>query len=202
MFNLIRKDFLIHYKMLIGLLFALVAYVLLDRSFILIGITFSMAISMHIFAHDEKSSIKILLSSLPYTRKEIVSSKYISTLIFTLLVLAALTLGNLLVYQELPVWRNLVLVLDSVLVMISVIFPFSYKYKSQYLLIASIIFFVIYLFVFKFVVNHLIDELPTFIATMILMDSMQLVLTSSLIIIGLYALSWLLSIRIYSRKVF
>jgi ABC-2 type transport system permease protein len=42
---------------------------------------------------DEKTSIHILLNSLPYTRKEIVSSKYIGACVFTFVIVFTIFMG-------------------------------------------------------------------------------------------------------------
>ncbi|MGN1402555.1 MAG: ABC-2 transporter permease [Bacillus sp. (in: firmicutes)] len=202
MYNLIRKDFLIHYKMFFIMVFALFAYVIIDTSSIVIGITFSMAISLHIFAYDEKASIHTLLSSLPYTRKEIVSSRYISVLIHTFLVLATLTLGNLFIHQESPLWKDMAFTLAFVLLIISFTFPFSYKFKSQYLMIATCILFVAYFFIARFIIPNIHDELRALYSKIISIDNAQLILVISLLIALLYSVSWMLSIRIYSKKIF
>ena len=67
----------------------LCVYLMLDISPIWVGVVFSIVISMYAFSIDEKSSIHMLLNSLPYTRKEIVSSKYIVVVLFTSMVEAA-----------------------------------------------------------------------------------------------------------------
>ncbi|RCK09630.1 hypothetical protein DT075_35620 [Bacillus licheniformis] len=64
----------------------LCVYLMLDISPIWVGVVFSIVISMYAFSIDEKSSIHMLLNSLPYTRKEIVSSKYIVVVLFTSMV--------------------------------------------------------------------------------------------------------------------
>ncbi|MEC1446936.1 ABC-2 transporter permease [Bacillus haynesii] len=90
MFNLIRKDIVLQKKTLAVLFLGLCVYLTLDVSPIWVGIAFSIAIFMNAISIDEKSSIHMLLNSLPYTRKEIVSSKYIVVVLFTCMVAAAI----------------------------------------------------------------------------------------------------------------
>ena len=54
----------------------------LSTSAIWFGFIFCFAIIMQSFSMDEKASIHLLLNSLPYTRKEIVSSKYIKCMYY------------------------------------------------------------------------------------------------------------------------
>ena len=86
MLNLIRKDIVLQKGTLLILLPALFFYLLVGKSDIWVGVIFCIAIIMQSFALDEKSSTNLFLNSLPYTRKEIVSSKYIVAIAFTLLV--------------------------------------------------------------------------------------------------------------------
>ena len=90
---------------------------------------------MNAYATDEKSSIHMLLNSLPYTRKEIVSSKYIGAIIFTGMVVFTIFIGNLIIHQEITMWKDILLIVSFVMIAISLMFPFSYKFKSQYMLI-------------------------------------------------------------------
>lgn len=86
MFNLILKDIILQKKTLAASFLVLCVYLMLDISPIWVGVVFSIVISMYAFSIDEKSSIHMLLNSLPYTRKEIVSSKYIVVVLFTSMV--------------------------------------------------------------------------------------------------------------------
>lgn len=90
MFNLILKDIILQKKTLAASFLVLCVYLMLDISPIWVGVVFSIVISMYAFSIDEKSSIHMLLNSLPYTRKEIVSSKYIVVVLFTSMVAAAI----------------------------------------------------------------------------------------------------------------
>jgi len=85
MFNLIRKDIVLQKITLLIMLPLLVVYLFLENSSVWGGIIFSIAIIMNAYNIDEKSSIHMLLNSLPYTRNEIVSSKYIGAFIFMVL---------------------------------------------------------------------------------------------------------------------
>ena len=99
---------------------------------------------MQSFSVDEKSTANVLLNALPYTRKEIVSSKYIGAGVFTLFILLTIFVGNLIVHREIIQWEQLLLIASVVAVFISLAFPFSYLFKSQYLTIGFIVLFVLY----------------------------------------------------------
>lgn len=202
MFNLIRKDILLQKATLIGLLLILVVYLFLDISSIWVGIVFSMIIITNTYKMDEKSSIHMLLNSLPYTRKEIVSSKYIGTFIFTGLVIFTIFIGNLVIHQEIMMWKEILLIVSFVMVAISLIFPFSYKFKSQYMLIATIVLVAVYLVTITLLIPNLHDVIRNLVEIFLTLQGSQLYLIIALSVTALYACSWLLSMRIYGKKVF
>lgn len=202
MFNLIRKDIILLKTTLMILLPALFVYLTLGSSSIWVGVLFSIAIIMSAFAVDEKSSSNTLLNSLPYTRKEIVSSKYIGAFIFTFLVVFTIFIGNLIVHREITVWKDLLFIISLVMVSTSLFLPFSYKFKSQYLLIGNLVLFAFYMVIQNYVVQNLNDKIKDFMHTLLALENVQFYLIVVFSVITLYVCSWLLSIRIYSKKVF
>lgn len=202
MFNLIRKDLTLQKKTLALLLLGLCIYLFLDASPLWVGIVFSIAISMNAISMDEKSSIHMLINSLPYTRKEIVSSKYIVMVLFTLMVAATIFIGNFIIRGELFEWKDILLMVGIVMVAISLMLPFCYKFKSNYLLIATMIGFGVHLLVVNFVVQNLNDRIRELVHMLLSLENTQLYFLIGLLVITLYIGSWLLSIRIYRNKVF
>lgn len=181
---------------------ALVVYLLLGTSAIWVGIVFSIVIIMNAYKMDEQSSIHVLLNSLPYTRKDIVSSKYIGAFLFTGLVVFIIFIGNLFIHQEITIWKDILFIVSLVLVAMSLIFPFLYKFKSQYMMIASLALFSVYLIVINFFIPNLNNKIGEFVQMVLTLQNAQFYLLIALSVITLYACSWLLSINIYRKKVF
>lgn len=202
MLNLIRKDIVLQKGTLLILLPALFLYLLVGSSDIWVGVIFCIAIIMQSFALDEKPSTNLFLNSLPYTRKELVSSKYIVALAFTLLVLSTIVFGNLILHGELARWDQLLFTVSVVVLFVSFAFPFSYQFKSQYLLIASMVLFVLYLVVVNRFILDLNDRIREVIQTLLTIDNAVLYAGGILALVLLYCCSWMLSIRIYTRKGF
>ena len=144
----------------------------------------------------------VLLNALPYTRKEIVSSKYIGAGVFTLLILLTIFVGNLIVHREIIQWEQLLLVASVVAVFISFAFPFSYLFKSQYLTMGFIVLFVLYVITVNKFIPDFNDRVREAVQTILSFDHSLLYLGILLSVVLLYIFSWMLSIRIYSRKVF
>ncbi|MEH7122682.1 ABC-2 transporter permease [Bacillus sp. JJ1773] len=202
MFNLIRKDIILQKNTLLILLPILLIYLFLSTSTIWVGIIFCIAIIMQSFPMDEKSSSHLLLNSLPYTRKEIVSSKYIGACVFTFLTLVTIFIGHFVIHREIIQWEQLLFITSIVTVFISFAFPFSYLFKSQYLMIASIVVFALYLIIVNSFIPDINDRLREVIQWVLSFDNSLLYLGVILSVVLLYIFSWMLSIRIYSRKVF
>ncbi|MBP3038199.1 ABC-2 transporter permease [Bacillaceae bacterium Marseille-Q3522] len=202
MWNLVYKDLVLQKKTLLILLPLLFVYLFVGTSTIWVGILFCIAVIMQAFFMDEKSSIHLLWNALPYTRKEIVSSKYIGACVFTCLILLPIFIGNWLIHGEIMQWKQLLFIISAVTLFLSFAFPFSYLFKSQYLMIAFIALFVLYLLVINTFLPDLNDRLRAAVRTVLALDDFQLYLGTILSVTTLYLLSWLLSIRIYSQKVF
>ncbi|MCT2345697.1 ABC-2 transporter permease [Niallia taxi] len=201
MYNLIRKDIVMQKKTLWILLPIQLVYLSLNIGYVWIGFVFSIVIIMNAFSMDEKSSINTLLNSLPYTRKEMVSSKYIGVLVFTLIVISGLFIGNLILNQELMAWKEIMLIISLVMIVASFILPFSYQFKSQYLLIASIVLFVLYMVIINMIFHNLNEVIMNFVEKLLSLQTLSFYLITSGSILILFACSWLLSIRIFKNKV-
>lgn len=201
MLNLIRKDIVLQKKTLMILLPLLFAYLFIGTSTIWVGVLFSIAIIMQSFSMDEKSSIHLLLNSLPYTRKEIVSSKYLGACVFMFIIVLTIIIGNLIIQREMIQWKQLLLLTGIVAVFISFAFPFAYLFKSQYLMVVFAVSFVLYFIIVGKFIPDLNDRLREFIQIVLSIDNSLFYLGVMLSVVLLYVLSWLLSICIYSRKV-
>ena len=202
MYQLVKKDLIIHKKMLMGMFLVLLIYMYIDIPIIFLGLLFSMTLTLNLFSTDEKRHAQMLLSSLPFTRKEIVSSKYISAILFILLIVLAITGGSLLFQQVLPNGFHLLMIAIGSLFVVSFMYPVAYKFTSKYVNITFFTCFGLYLAIIMFFIPNLNDQIrETFTKIMSLGES-QLILYAGLTLVITYILSWLLSIRIYEKKVF
>lgn len=188
-------------KTLPFMLLFLFVYLFVNVSTSWVAIVFCIVIIMNAFQTDETSSANLLLNSLPYTRKEIVSSKYIGALIFIFLTLLTIFIGNWMIHREIMQWEILLFITSIVMGLISFAFPFSYLFNSKYLLIGFGGVFVVYMVTLSFIPN-LNDRVRELVQTVLSLDNSLFYLGIILSVGLLYVLSWILSIRIYSRKVF
>lgn len=204
MINLILKDVLIQKKLILFYIATIILYLWAGvPSLLFLGFLYSVIFILNAFAYDEKDNANILLNSLPYTRKEIVSSKYIGSLIFTTIFVFMIYVGDFLINGkgDLFIWKEMLLIIGLVMVVISLMFPFYYKFKTQYLLIALSVLFGIYMLSISLLVpiNDILRELARKFLTL---QETQMYVVASMTVIILFIGSWLLSIRIYERKAF
>lgn len=204
MLNLIWKDILIQKKVILFYIATICIYLLVGVSPILIGVVYSLVFIVNAFSYDEKGNANVLLNSLPYTRKEIVSSKYIGAIVFTLLIVGVIYTGNFLLngIEITSIWKEILLLLGIVMLAISFMLPISYKFKTQYLLFASMVLFGLYLLTVNFFIPNLNDGIRRIIQQFITLQEAHLYIFFLLLMIFFYLGSWLLSIRIYEKKVF
>ncbi|MCY8856135.1 ABC-2 transporter permease [Bacillus atrophaeus] len=184
------------------LLPTLFVYLTFNISYIWSGFVFSIVIIMNAFSMDEKARINTLLNSLPYTRREIVSSKYMGVLIFTFIIVLTIFIGNLIIYRELTIWIDLMFIVCLVMVSASFLFPFSYQFKSRYLFIGSVILFGIYMVLVNTLFRNLNDIIRENVRILLSLQNINVYLLILFSVIILYVCSWFLSIRIYRNKAF
>lgn len=204
MVNLIFKDILIQKKMILLYIATIILYLLIDVSLVRIGFLYSLAFITMAFSYDEKDNANILLNSLPYTRKEIVSSKYIGVLIHVSIIIIITYLGNVLLNGKgaLFLWKDILLIIGLVMVAMSFILPICYQFKTQSLMIAVGILFGLYMVTINFLFPSFKDTLSELTQRFLTLQDIQMYVVATLTIIILYFVSWLLSIFIYERKVF
>jgi len=204
MINLILKDVLIQKKIILFYIATIIIYLLAGvPSLIPLGFLYSVIFILNAFAYDEKDNANMLLNSLPYTRKEIVSSKYIGSLIFTTIFVFMIYAGDFFINGNggLFIWKEMLFIIGLVMVAISFMFPISYKFKTQYLLIALGVLLGIYMFTISLLVpiNDILREIARKFLTL---QETQMYSIAIITTVILYIGSWLLSIRIYEKKVF
>ncbi|MDM5250785.1 MULTISPECIES: ABC-2 transporter permease [unclassified Lysinibacillus] len=204
MVNLILKDILIQKKLILFYIATIILYLWIDTSLVHIVSIYSVVFIMNAFSYDEKDNVNTLLNSLPYTRKEIVSSKYVGVLIFTVLFIIITSLGDFLLNgrEVLFLWKDILLIIGLVMVAMSFMLPISYKFKTKYSLIAAGVLFGIYLVTIKFLIPNFNDQLRELIQKFMTLQETQMYFVAILTTVILYIGSWLLSIRIYERKAF
>ena len=204
MINLIWKDLVVQKRQII--VYMIIIGFLLIGQVPLWWVAFltSMSFITNAFLYDEKDNINILLNSLPYTRKQIVISKYLGALIFTGLFIGVIMGGGFIINgMELSFsWKDILYTFGLVMAFLSIIFPFFYKFKQQSLMIGAMVFCVIAILGFRIGMQFFNEQFGETFQWIGSLSELQLYSFAALAIFLLYWGSWLLSLRIYERKVF
>ena len=204
MLNLIKKDILLQKNL--GLIYlGLIALYLYSDINLVVTITLTCSLFvLHSHFYDEKDHSNMLLNSLPYTRKEIVTSKYLEA-ILAIIPVSIVSIVSKLIYTggdfEFS-YMSILISLFCTMIFTAFYLPFFYKFTQQYLMIigAALMGLAIALMpaITRFVTKHFSDQINTILN----MSEIQLYTIFGSISILLFVLSWKLTISIYSKRVF
>ncbi|MER2037134.1 MAG: ABC-2 transporter permease [Solibacillus sp.] len=202
MLTLLKKDFILHQKVLAGTFILLILCMVFDLSALFVAIIFIISTSHSFLSVDDRSNIQILLSALPYTRKEIVTYRYLSVLVIAFLYIGCIFIGDWLFNAQLMYWKEIFFVVSIVCIIMSVIFPFSYLFKSMFIhyLFGGLL--VLYLILVSTFIPNLNDLFREGTKKIMQTSDSQLFAWGSIILLILYITSWYISFRIYEKKVF
>ena len=204
MFNLMKKDFLLQKRLLIVYVILLIFYLRADFNIVFSVVMISSLFVMNSHYYDEKDKANMLLNSLPYTKKEIVSSKYIEALLSAVIVILLFVIGQYVVDSSLVNFSFIQIISCFLGTMVFTAFylPFFYKFTQQYLLIGFSTFVVIVLITARPILEFVLSNFPEAIQTLQGMATFQLYSIMTILVIISYGFSWILSIKIYSNKAF
>lgn len=207
MLDLIMKDVRVQKNHLIVYLVLVGGFLLLDFPNVYNAVLVSLAFIMNTLYYDMKDQVNILINSLPYTRKEIVNSKYVGTLLYTTGVVLLFCIGHFLINGNTFPFslKDILLVFGWVMLTTSFSIPCSYIFKPQHVLMGMFILLFIYLFIIKLIYFFFMKDFRLFKAVinwLMKTPDVQLYLMGGIFVLILFGLSWLLSIRIYERKAF
>ncbi|BAQ11146.1 multidrug ABC transporter permease [Bacillus sp. OxB-1] len=201
MFNLIRRDVILQKRQLLVFIPFIVFFIIMDSHPALIFLVASIFIPFNTYAYDEKAETNILLNSLPYTRNEIVASRYLGAIVYMMLSIGVTSLA-LFVLNKPFAMMDIGLGSGLFLLFASFTFPLFYIFKPGYISAAVLISFlllagigpqtVIFLAKHATAITQFIDNL-----------SIPVLYTgAAFLIMTLYALSWITTTIIYQRKAF
>ena len=204
MLNLIKKDILLQKNLGLVYLGLIILYLYIDISLVITIIMTCSLFVLHSHYYDEKDHSNMLLNSLPYSRKEIVTSKYLEALIVFIPV-TIISIVSKLIFTggdfEFS-YTSLLIGLFGTMIFTAIYLPFFYKFTQQYIMIigAALMGLAIALMpaITRFVTKHFSDQINTILN----MSEIQLYTIFGGISIVLFALSWRLTISIYSKRTF
>ncbi|MEW9676975.1 ABC-2 transporter permease [Lentibacillus sp. L22] len=202
MLQLIKKDLAIHKFLWIIYFAMLIFFIAFDKDAIFIITLISAYLMMDAFYADEQANGHRLWNALPFTRSEVVSSRYAGLLVITFICSSAVMVLELIFKAgwNMSLWKEVV---GSVVLMMflgALCFPVFYWISKQKVIFTLLILYVLLhiagSYAFYYLYLYLLD---TRIVPQVLSNG-QLFGSGFVIAICLYLLSWRLSITIYKRR--
>lgn len=204
MLNLIKKDLLLQRHLLIFYIGLALLYIYIDIPlFVTIILTNSLFV-LHSHYYDEKDKSNLLLNSLPYSRKEIVSSKYVEAILILIPVSIINYIGQFIFNRaefEFSI-TTIVGALIGTMLFTAFYLPFFYRFKQQYLIIFMSGLIGITIALMPAIIRVMNKYFISQIEWIMNMDEFQLYSLLGAISLLLYALSWKLTVTIYSKRSF
>lgn len=201
MLNLIRRDVILQKKQLLIFLPFIVFFIIMDSHPALIFLVSSIFIPFNTYAYDEKAETNILLNSLPYTRKEIIASRYLGAVIYMVLSIALASLA-LIVFGKSFTLTDIAIGGGLFLLFASFTFPLFYIFKSGYISAVVMISFLLLAGLGPKIVMWLAEHVTAITDFFANLSISALYTGAAVIIMTLYAVSWIATLIIYQRKAF
>ncbi|WP_242144017.1 MULTISPECIES: ABC-2 transporter permease [unclassified Bacillus cereus group] len=201
MLNLIKRDFILQKKQLLMYLGLIIFFIVMNKHPILTFTIASILIPFSTPAYDAKTETNILLNSLPYTRKEIVASRYIGTIIHMLLAVVV-TSAMLIIFQKSFTVEHIVMSNALFLLFSAFTFPLFYLFKQERMFLIIIISFLVLTAFGPGAVQFLAIEFSTVTNALFSLSIPTLYAIATISTACIYLISWSVSLLIYQRKVF
>ncbi|GIN74545.1 permease [Bacillus sp. J14TS2] len=203
MFNLIKKDFIIQKSQLFLFIPVLIFFAIFGRhmSPAIIFFIASSYIPMNGYIYDEQVESNIFLNSLPYTRKEIVTAKYIGAIVYMIL---SIGLASIILYffNYSYMMRDFAIAAGMFFVFAAFVFPLFYILKPGYIGTAVLIGVILSAVILPPIIRFLAEHLTTITDFLTSQSAATLYGSGAVIAIVLYLLSWMVSQFMYQRKAF
>lgn len=201
MFNLIRRDVILQKKLLLTYIPFIGFFIFMDSHPVLIFLIVSIFIPFNTYAYDEKAETNILLNSLPYTRKEIIASRYLGAIIYMVLSVGITSIA-LFVFNKPFTVTDLAMGSGLFLLFAALTFPLFYIFKSGHITTVVLISFILLAGVGPHIVSFLAEHLTAITDFIASLSIPTLYTGAAAVIVILYAASWGVTTVIYQRKAF
>lgn len=220
MYNLIRKDFLVQRNIfLFGLLYTVFAAFVFKEMVPGGGAIYMVApyatvylLVMYACGFDDKNKAEIILNSLPITRAELVTAKYVSAIGFmAVAILFSMLIGAIGIFTGFPEierfisMNDVLIVLISGLVFVSIFYPLYFKFGMDKMRIVNVALFMVLFFAPNLITSFAAENPESNVVKAVLSivneTNASLLKAGSLIaVIIIYLLSLFISIKIYRNK--
>jgi|SRR5690625_2267972 len=201
MFNLIRRDVILQKKLLLTYIPFIVLFIITDSHPALTFLVASIFIPFNSFYYDEKAETNILLNSLPYKRKEIIASRYLGATIYMVLSIGVTSLALFVANKPFTI-ADIAIAGGLFLIFAAFTFPLFYIFKSGHIFTVVLISFILLAGIGPPIVMFLAEHLTAITDFIVSLSIPVLYMGSTVVIIGLYGISWGVTTIIYQQKAF
>lgn len=201
MFNLIRRDVILQKKQLFTFIPLIFFFIIMDIHPVLTYLIASLIIPFNTYVYDEKVETNILLNSLPYTRMEIIASRYLGAIVYMISAIG-LTSIAFLAFNKPFTMADILMGSGLFLIFASITFPLFYIFKPGYIFPGVIIGFLLLGSVGPAIVLNVAERLTAVTDIIGSLSMLSLYIVAILIILILYVSSWMITSVIYQRKAF
>lgn len=201
MFNLIWRDVIMQKKLLLTFIPFIAFFIFMDSHPALIFLVASIFIPFNAYAYDEKAETNILLNSLPYTRKEIIASRYLGALVYMILSIAVTSLA-LMVSNKTFSLTDIAISVGLFILFVSLTLPMFYIFKPGYITMAIMISFILLAGIGPSIVIFLAEHLTAITDFIIHLSITTIYIAATVVILLVFLLSWGITTAIYQRKAF
>lgn len=201
MFNLIRRDAILQKKHLLVFIPFIVFFIVMSLDPGFIFLVASIYIPFNAYAYDEKAETNILLNSLPYTRKEIIASRYIGAIVYMLIAII-LTSAALFLFNKPFTFTDIAVGSGFFLLFAAFTFPLFYMLKPGYITTVVIISFLVLTAIGPKIITFLAEHLTNITDFIVNLSLPTLYTGATIFILVVYLASWGVATVIYQRKVF
>ncbi|MBN6889854.1 ABC-2 type transport system permease protein [Cytobacillus horneckiae] len=201
MFNLIRRDIILQKRQLFIFIPFILFFIFMDAHPALTFLIASIFIPFNTYAYDEKTETNILLNSLPYTRTEIIASRYLGAIVYMVLAIGVTSLA-LFAFNKTFTMNDIAIGSSLFLLFASITFPLFYILKPGYITMVVIISFLVLASVGPAIVLFLADRLTAITDFIVNLSVPTLYTGATIAIIIVYVISWGITTAIYQRKAF
>ena len=200
MVNLIRRDVIIQKKNLIVFIPFVLFFIIMNSHPALTFLVASIFIPFNTFDYDKKAETNILLNSLPYTRKEIIAARYIGAVVYMILAVGFTSLALFLFDKSFSLTD---IAIGSVLFLlfVALAFPLFYIFEGNITLIIMIS-FILLVGLVPPAVFYLSELFPTITEFILNLSNTTFYISTAIIIVMMYLISWMTTTIIYQRKAF
>ncbi|KRG12910.1 ABC-2 transporter permease [Lederbergia galactosidilytica] len=201
MFNLIRRDAILQKWQLLIFVPFILFFVITEVPAFLAFMVASIFIPFNAFAYDEKAKTNILLNSLPYTRKEIIASRYLGAIVYMLLSIGMTSIA-LSVFNKPFTMTDIAIGGGLFLLFAAFTFPLFQIFKPGHITPIILISFILLTWVARPVISFINKHLTVITDFIADLSNLVLYTGTAVIVIAFYGISWGLATFIYQKKVF